>query len=323
MDATTYRYLHLDVFTDRVFGGNQLAVFPFITCAREPGERERARALETVTFPSTELMQAITREMAYSECTFVFPPEGPDTDMRVRIFTPGRELPMAGHPTIGTAFALAREGLIANGRPQVVFGLGVGPVPVALRWTDKGLAFAEMTQLRPAFGPAIAAVDEVAATLGIGKADIAATGVPVQQVSCGMPFLMVPLATRAAVDAASLDRAGLNRLCSALGVGSIEVFVFSTERAADGATAYSRMFAPGLGISEDPATGAASGPLGCYLVRHGLVAPADAARMVSLQGVKMGRPSRIHIAIDGTPGAITGVRVGGEAVYVGEGTVKP
>lgn len=322
MGTTSYRYLHYDVFTDRVFGGNQLAVFPFITRRRDSDGREQMQPLETMTFPSTEVMQAITREMAYSECTFVCPPEAPDTDMRVRIFTPSRELPMAGHPTIGTAFAVAREGLIAVGRPTVVFGLGVGPVPVALRWSDKGLAFAEMTQLRPTFGPAITAVDEVAGALGIGSADIASTGAPVQQVSCGMPFLLVPLATREAVDAAGLDRAGLSRLCGALGIGSLEVFVFSTERAADGATAYSRMFAPGLGISEDPATGAASGPLGCYLVRHGLVAPADAGRMVSLQGVKMGRPSRIHIAIEGTPEAITNVRVGGEAVYVGEGTVN-
>ena len=322
MGATTCRYLHLDVFTDRVFGGNQLAVFPFITRGLEPGGRERLQLPPGVEIPSTELMQAITREMAYSECTFVFPPEGPNIDVRVRIFTPGKELPMAGHPTIGTAFALAHEGLITNGRPKVVFGLGVGPVPVALRWTEKGLVFAEMTQLRPTFGPPIAAVDAVAAALGIDAAEITSTGVPVQQISCGVPFLMVPLASRAAVDAAGLDRTGLSHLCNALGVGSIEVFLFSTERAADGATAYSRMFAPGLGISEDPATGAASGPLGCYLVRHGLVAPADAARIVSLQGVKMGRPSRIHIAIDGTPDSITGVRVGGEAVYVGEGTVK-
>ena len=116
---------------------------------------------------------------------------------------------MAGHPTIGTAFALAQDGLIAPGQPSVVFGLGVGPVPVSLRWTDRGLAFAEMTQLRPTFGPPVAALDAVAEALGVSEADIRSTGVPVQEVSCGIPFLMVPLATRAAVDAAALDRAGL------------------------------------------------------------------------------------------------------------------
>jgi trans-2,3-dihydro-3-hydroxyanthranilate isomerase len=162
----------------------------------------------------------------------------------------------------------------------------------------------------------------VADALGVDAAEIRVTGVPVQEISCGVPFLMVPLATRAAVDAASLDRAGVKRLCQALGVSSVEVFLFSTERAGDGETAYSRMFAPGLGVAEDPATGSASGPLGCYLVRHGLVAPADAGRIVSLQGVKMGRPSRIHIAIEGTPADITRVRVGGESVFVGEGTIN-
>jgi trans-2,3-dihydro-3-hydroxyanthranilate isomerase len=259
--------------------------------------------------------------MAYSESTFVFPPERSDTDVRVRIFTPGKELPMAGHPTIGTAFALARDGVVPAGQPKIVFGLGVGPVSVTLRWAGHELAFAEMTQLLPAFGPPVAALDAVAGALGVAEADIRSTGVPVQEVSCGVPFLMVPLATRAAVDAASLDRGGLARLCRALGVSQVEVFLFSTEAAGDGATAYSRMFAPGLGVAEDPATGAASGPLGCYLVRHGLVAHADAQRIVSLQGVKMGRPSWIHIAIEGAPDAITRVRVGGSAVLVGEGSV--
>jgi len=321
MTAFSLRYLHLDVFTDHVFGGNQLAVFPLVTRGREPGGPEPLQLLPTVEVPSTELMQAITREMAYSESTFVFPPERPDTDVRVRIFTPAKELPMAGHPTVGTAFALAHDGVIPAGQPSIVFGLGVGPVPVTLRWADDGLAFAEMTQLRPTFGPPIAALDVVAEALGVAEGDIRSTGVPVQEVSCGIPFLMVPLASRAAVDAAALDRGGLVRLCRALGVAQVEVFLFSTEPAGDDTTAYSRMFAPGMGVAEDPATGAASGPLGSYLVKHRLVAPAEADRIVSLQGVKMGRPSRIHIAIEGTPDDITRVRVGGSAVMVGEGSV--
>ena len=315
MNGHTYHYLHFDVFTDRVFGGNQLAVFPLIGRDEPPG-------LLAAEGPPGALMQAITREMAFSECTFVFPPERPDTDVRVRIFTPGRELPMAGHPTIGTAFALAHSGIILRGQAEVVFGLGVGPVPVSLRWDTEGLAFAEMTQLRPTFGPPILHLDAVAGALGVNVKQIEATGLPVQEVSCGIPFLIVPLTSRAAVDAASLDRAGMNRLSSALGVASVEVFLFSTERADDDATAYSRMFAPGLGVSEDPATGAASGPLGSYLVRHRLVAPDRAGQIVSLQGVKMGRPSRIHIAIEGTATDITRVRVGGGAVYVGEGSVR-
>ena len=299
----TYRYLHLDVFTDHVFGGNQLAVFP------EPAGLD------------AETMQAITREMAYSESTFVFPREDPRTAVRVRIFTPGKELPMAGHPTVGTAFALAHEGVIPAGQPEVIFGLGVGPITVRLRWDAGRLAFAEMQQLRPTFGDAVHDVPAVAGSLNLDARDIAASRSPVQTVSCGVPFLFVPLATRDAVDRAVVDRAALKRLSTRLGIAE-EVFIFSTEPGSDGASAYSRMFAPGLGVAEDPATGAASGPLGCYLVRHGLVPPENAQQIVSVQGVRMGRPSRIHIAIGLERGEITDVRVGGTAVLAGEGHLR-
>ncbi len=311
-----YRYLHLDVFTDHPFGGNQLAVFP------EPAGLD------------AETMQAITREMAYSECTFVFPSEDPRAAVRVRIFTPGKELPMAGHPTIGTAFALAHEGVIAPGQPDVVFGLGVGPVRVRLRWGRRpesegrsptsdgaGLAFAEMQQLLPTFGGPVKDLNGVAAALNLDPRDIAGSRSPVQTVSCGVPFLFVPLATRDAVDRALVDRAALKGLCAGLGIAE-EVFIFSTEPGRDDGTVYSRMFAPGLGVTEDPATGAASGPLGCYLVRHGLVPREKAQRILSVQGVRMGRPSRIHIAIDLVGDEITGVRVGGTAVLVGQGTLR-
>src|SRR5579862_4427482 len=119
----TYRYLHYDVFTDRALEGNQLAVFP------EPA------AL------TTEAMQTVTREMNFSECTFIFPSETPGTGVRMRIFTPGEELPMAGHPTVGSTFALAHEGTIARGQREFVFGLGVGPTPVSLEWNGDTLDF--------------------------------------------------------------------------------------------------------------------------------------------------------------------------------------
>ena len=135
-----------------------------------------------------------------------------------------------------------------------------------------------------------------------------------------MPFIFVPLITRAAVDAAEPDPALLRRVPSAFPSDHVGVFVFTTDGATDEVTVYSRMFAPGLGVLEDPATGGASGPLGCYLVKHGLVPPDRADRIVSLQGVAMGRPSRIHIAIGlGPGGEITRVQVGGQAVLVGEG----
>jgi trans-2,3-dihydro-3-hydroxyanthranilate isomerase len=117
------RYIHLDVFTDRPFEGNQLAVFP------EPHGLTAAE------------MQAIAREMNFSECTFIFPREK-SGDVRMRIFTPGEELPMAGHPTIGSTFALASEGTIARGRKEFVFELGIGPTPVSLEWDEAGLSFA-------------------------------------------------------------------------------------------------------------------------------------------------------------------------------------
>src|ERR687895_35836 len=123
------RYLHVDVFTNTPLEGNQLAVFP----EPSPGM-------------TTETMQRVAAEMAFSESTFLFPREA-GGDIRMRIFTPGQELPMAGHPTIGTTFALAAEGVIERGRREFVFECGVGPIPVSLQWDDRGLSFAWMTQL--------------------------------------------------------------------------------------------------------------------------------------------------------------------------------
>jgi trans-2,3-dihydro-3-hydroxyanthranilate isomerase len=269
-------------------------------------------------------MQAIAREMNFSETTFVVPAERPDTDVRMRIFTPGAEMPMAGHPTIGSTFALAHEGVIQSGRATFVFGLGVGPVEVELEWDAHAqLAFAWMTQRPPAFGGTWRDVAGLAVALGLETADLAATGLPAQEVSCGVPFLIVPLASRRAVDAVTVDLRAMRTMLARQGFDqNLPVFVFSVEPGADGATAYSRMFAPGLGVHEDPATGAASGPLGAYLVQHRLVASAGAGRIVSAQGVRMGRPSRITIAIDGEADDIRRVRIGGTAVLMGEGHLR-
>ena len=299
----SYRYLHLDVFTDHLFGGNQLAVFL------------DGRGL------SAETMQAIAREMSFSETTFVLPPEQPQTDVRMRIFTPGEELPMAGHPTIGSTFALARTGAIGPDRDRFVFGLGIGPTPVSLTWRNKELTFVWMTQRKPTFGNVVSDRTGAAAAIGLSPAAVTSTGLPVQTISCGVPFLFVPVATRRAVDNAAVERAALASFFESAKVEANGVFVFSHERGRDKATVYSRMFAPGLGVVEDPATGGASGPLGCYLVRHKVVAPGKAGAMLSLQGVKMGRPSHVHISIGVESGEITSVRVGGEAVLAGEGTL--
>jgi trans-2,3-dihydro-3-hydroxyanthranilate isomerase len=301
--ARSYRYLHYDVFTDHLFGGNQLAVIL------------DGRGL------SPETMQAIAVEMNFSETTFVLPPETPGTDVRMRIFTPGDELPMAGHPTIGTTFALARTGVIDSSRSSMVFGCGIGPVPVSMTWNGNDLAFVWMSQRLPTFGLPIPDPARTAAVLSLPQAAVAGTGHPVQVVSCGVPFLFVPLTTRSAVDSVVVNPQALDELVGAANISAHGIFVFTAHQGDARATVYSRMFAPGLGISEDPATGGASGPLGCYLVRHGVVRPEQAASMLSLQGVKMGRPSHIHISIGLERGQIVGVRVGGEAVLAGEGTL--
>jgi trans-2,3-dihydro-3-hydroxyanthranilate isomerase len=299
----TLRYLHYDVFTSRPFEGNQLAVF------------DDARGVSGAD------MQRLTNEMNFAESTFVLPAETAGTDIRMRIFTPAREMPMAGHPTVGTTFALAHQGVIASGRARWVFGLNIGPVPVALDWEDGVLRTAWMDQGRPEFRPPVTPVDEVLGAINADRVAWKETGWPVEEGSCGNAFIYVPLATRAAVDACEPDIAAMRRIRSAFPGGHVGVFVFSAEGA--GATVYSRMFAPDAGVVEDPATGSACGPLGGYLVRNGMVLLADAQSIVSAQGVKMGRPSRLHVRVEASaPSDIVRVHVGGASVRVGEGTIS-
>lgn len=294
------RFLQYDVFTDRPLTGNQLAVF-----------------LDTSGLTAAQ-MAAMTRETNFSEATFVFPAEQPGTDIRLRIFGRSGEMPFAGHPVIGSTFALADDGVIPAGRAEWTFGLNIGPTLVELEWTAGALAFAWMTQQKPAFGPTLPDAARVAAAYGL-PAEALLPGRPVQEVNCGSAFFFLPLRTRAAVDQAAPDTRALAAVFEAAGVQRRGVFIFSPEPGADNATVYSRM----LGAAEDPATGSASGPLGCYLVRHGLVAPENAGAIISAQGVKMNRPSRVHIRIDASaPDVITRVRVGGASVLVGEGRLR-
>jgi trans-2,3-dihydro-3-hydroxyanthranilate isomerase len=260
--------------------------------------------------------------MNFSECTFILPAEAPGTDVRMRIFTPGTELPMAGHPTIGSTFALAELGVIKPGSDKFVFGLGVGPTRVELTWEGPRLSFAWMDQSLPEVRQPVTARPDIIRAVGLDAAAVDATGLPIEEISCGNPFTIVPVRTRAAVDAAEPDIAAMRRIKSAFPSNHVAVFFFSTEAVDRDVIAYSRMFAPGAGIAEDPATGSATGPLGCYLVRHGLADRAQMRDMVSLQGVAMGRASRLHMRIeqDGN-GAITRVQVGGKSVRVGEGSI--
>jgi trans-2,3-dihydro-3-hydroxyanthranilate isomerase len=296
------RYLHYDVFTSAPHTGNQLAVF------MEP------KGL------ATEAMSAMTREMNYSECTFVLPAEASGTNFRLRIFgRTGNEMPFAGHPVIGSTFAVADEGHIAAGTREMVWGLGLGPTPVALEWDDGRLRFAWMTQQRPTFGATLPANAALASAIGVEPQHLV-SNLPVQEVNCGSAFFFAPLTTRAAVDAVAMNGRELDALFRAAGVTRRGIFVFSAEKAADGATVYSRMV--GATGSEDPATGSASGPLGCYLVKHGIVPASAAGAIVSAQGVKMGRPSRIHIRIETSGAEITRVQVGGTSVLVGDGRLR-
>jgi trans-2,3-dihydro-3-hydroxyanthranilate isomerase len=303
-------YLHYDVFTDEPLVGNQLAVFT------------DAQGLDTTQ------MQRISREMNFSESTFILPTERPDTDIRMRIFTPYNEMPMAGHPTIGSTFALAQSGVIKKGAKRFVFGLNIGPTPVDLEWADGSLSFAWMTQRPPTFGPIVSQRAAVAGAIGLTPEDLA-DHLPVQEVSCGVPYLYVALRNHEAVDRAVTDTAGFGRLCDACGL-DLPLFLFSVGGPSPADTVYGRMFAPDYGIIEDPATGSAAGPLGCYLVHHGLVKENATQRIQISQGVAMGRPSRIFVSIHGSVepaspkptgegGDITGVRVGGGAVLVGRG----
>ena len=292
-------YYLVDVFTDEVFGGNQLAVFP-----------------EGQEVPE-HLMQQIAKELNLSETTFVLPPVNPKNDIKLRIFTPGKELPMAGHPTIGTAYVLLKENIIQpKGHNTLIFEEGVGDIPVVFEPTLADFGQITMAQGLPAFGTTISEVQVLADLLSLNPDDINSS-YPAQVVSCGVPFFYVPLKSLDAVKRAKLRGDVLDNLISTIGTES--VFLFSTETERTAHTVHGRMFAPALGIPEDPATGSACGPLGCYLVHHGLVPKQANSDIICEQGFEMGRPSILYITISQENGIITGVKVGGKTVSVGEG----
>jgi trans-2,3-dihydro-3-hydroxyanthranilate isomerase len=307
-----FSYVHLDVFTTRSFEGNQLLVF------LQPRGLDEAQ------------MHTLTRESNLSECTFVFPPELVGTDHRVRIFTRNGETPFAGHPTIGTAFALAHAGVIKAGTVRTVFGLGVGPTPIDLDWNGSSLRFAWMTQLNPTFGKTVTDTAALASALGLEPAALAEQRAPAQEVNCGSNFFVVPVATRKAVDSAAIDRAKVDAVFAAAGIQRRGIYIFSTEGSDPGSgrgsdpgsdpVAYSRLL-PGGGGIEDPATGSAAGPAGCFIAKYGFVPAARVNAIVFQQGVLVRRPSLIHVNVTMTGGEITRVKVGGPAVVVGEGTV--
>jgi len=302
MPSRFYRFVQVDVFTDRVFGGNPLAVFL------------DGRGLDDA------LMQQIAREMNLSETVFLFPPSRPDGAAALRIFTPAREVPFAGHPTIGTAWVLATRGLGTKGAGRFILEEKIGPVPVELEGDPARPDFIWMTQQEATFDPALDNRGAVANALGLTEADLW-PGAPIQPGSTGNKFLFVPLRDRATVDRAVLD---VRAMLAAMGERPhLGIFAFAPDPDPAAGRVYSRMFAPHTsGVPEDPATGSASGPLGAYLVLNRLVKKAAEVRMVSEQGTKMGRQSFIHIRLAMRGEQITAIRVGGTAVPVLEGELS-
>ena len=287
MSETHYTYHVADVFTETRFAGNMLAVFP------------DAAGL------STEHMQAIARELNLSETTFVFAPEH-GKFARVRIFTPDRELPFAGHPTIGTAFVLAYLERTPPHVDRFEFEEGIGDVEVRIeRRADPFVAWLRTPPIAFLRTLDRAAVAEM---LGLSENDLLRDLLP-QIVSAGNPFLYVPLRNAEAVDRATLVPSALARL--APNDESLGVFFFAPHDA----TFYSRMLAPDAGVSEDPATGSATGPLGAYLAKYGLIDSHDGETFTNEQGVRMKRRSLIHgvLRVD-AHGKLSHVDVGGSAV---------
>src|SRR5271165_4356904 len=292
--ARSYRYFVVDVFTEVQFRGNPLAVFP------------EAKDL------SSDEMQALARELNLSESSFVFAPRDARSAARVRIFTPWKELDFAGHPTIGTAFALVTLGRIPPADTAFVLEENIGPVPIRLE--RRAGPFLAWLSTPPITLGAIVDRARSAAALGLETAALLGE-YPVQLAGAGNPFLYVPLRDAAAVDRAALDARALAGLVPANALNG--VFLFAP--APNGV--YARMFAPMSGITEDPATGSATGPLGAYLVEHGLIERRDGLSFVNEQGTAMGRQSFIHAKLRVREGNLETVEVGGSAVTVMEGNV--
>jgi trans-2,3-dihydro-3-hydroxyanthranilate isomerase len=301
-----HRFVTLDVFTNTPFGGNQLAVFP------------DARGIPE------EALRTITREFNYSEATFCYPPANPAHTRRVRIFTPGGELPFAGHPTIGTAIALQLLGLTGaatvGATSRLVLEEGVGPVTVDVRVTGEGAAWAQFSVAKlPEIGPSAPSRGMLAEILSLDPDDILGATPGPQAISCGVPFLLVPLRN---VKAVSRSRIRLERWESTLrNSWAPEVFVFAPDPGGGEMHYRARMFAPGMSVMEDPATGSANACFAGYLAARAVQRDGTLSWTVD-QGVEMGRPSRLEIEADKSGGAITAIRVGGAAVLVSEGTLR-
>jgi trans-2,3-dihydro-3-hydroxyanthranilate isomerase len=274
----TYRYTVADVFSDRPLAGNQLAVF---TDARGIAE---------------ELLQPLARELNLSETVYCYRREGAG-HVRIRIFTPARELPFAGHPVLGTAFVLAAPLQL----PEIHLETGAGVVPVRLEREGPRIVFGWMTQPLATVSP-FPRADDLLAALRIERSEL-----PVEVYDNGLHYVYVALPSADAVAALEPDFAALARLHD----HGVSCFA----RSGDGWK--TRMFAPSSGVAEDPATGSAAGPLALHLARHGLTDFGDEVRIS--QGDEVGRPSILHARVTGSAEAVDSIEVGGSAVVVARG----
>jgi trans-2,3-dihydro-3-hydroxyanthranilate isomerase len=302
-----YPFHTADVFTDHLHGGNPLAVIP------------DARGL------SDAQMQAITREFNYSETVFVFPPVDNGHTRKVRIFTPGTELPFAGPPTVGCAFVLASIGAIplSGDETRIVLEEGVGPVRVLIRAKNGKPVFSQLTSAKlPEINDPPPPPETLCEILSLEPSHIVADDMlEPEAVSVGVPYLFIPLKKPEMLSWAKVD---LPKWEQALGdYWAPEMFVYSSEdwsNIFEGGHIRARMFAPGLGIGEDPATGSACAALAGFLALRAETRDGTLRWTVD-QGVEMGRPSRLELEVDVKRGQLAAIRVGGASVLVSSGTL--
>jgi trans-2,3-dihydro-3-hydroxyanthranilate isomerase len=298
-----HHYTTLDVFTDRPFGGNPLAVF-----------------CDQPELPDA-VMQNLAREFNLSETVFIVPPRDPRALRRLRIFTPGMELPFAGHPTIGAVHVLVESGIagIHGAGGSFMLELEVGLVPINVTRREKGPPFLQLTAARlPEARSTAHSRAELAQLLSLDENDIVSERDFAQPYSCGVPFLFVPVRDRATLGRARPDVAAFNRIADDAWASA--AFVFCRDPELAGSHIRARMFAPALGIMEDPATGGAAAAFAGYLADRDSAADGT-LRWVVEQGFEMGRPSLLHVEAAKAGGKITAVRVGGTAVRMSEGTL--
>jgi trans-2,3-dihydro-3-hydroxyanthranilate isomerase len=295
------RYVTVDVFTDRAFGGNPLAV-----------------VLDAGGL-STAQMQAIASEFNYSETTFVLPPRDPANNAQVRIFTVNQEIPFAGHPNVGTAFVLAAQS--TKPLERLLFEEGAGLVPVEILKQDGRVVGAELTAPQPLTKLTPFSAEQAAAVISLSSADIRTDRHPPQIVSVGLPFLVVEIATRDALRRAQPDAAAFGRTfpCD----GSDAVYLYTRDvPAAEACDLQARMFHPGSsGLSEDPATGSATVATAALLADLADERDAELSLRIG-QGVDMGRPSLLLTRVRKANGVVASAHVGGACVPMMEGTFR-